>query len=92
MNPVGLSKEHVSSTAKLCLLKTSIDLQVLFAAVKHLLEELSLDTLFTDVKGGKVSNFLSGYTETNIFIREQQSILFLKTLITNKASRFFRLE
>jgi hypothetical protein len=47
MNPVGLSKENVTSTEILCLLKTSRDLQILFAAVKNLVEELILETLLT---------------------------------------------
>jgi hypothetical protein len=44
-----------------------------------------------DVEGGKVSNLLSDYTETAVSITEQLWILFLKTLIRNKASRFCRM-
>jgi hypothetical protein len=35
-----------------------------FATVTHLVEGLSLESI-TDVKGGKVFNLLSGYTEAN---------------------------
>jgi hypothetical protein len=37
---------------------------MLFAAVRHLAEGLSLET-FTDIIGGKAFNLLSGHTETN---------------------------
>jgi hypothetical protein len=47
----------------LCLLKTSRDLQKLFAAVTHQVEGLSLETLLT-LKDGEVSDLLIGYTET----------------------------
>jgi hypothetical protein len=43
-----------------CLLKTSRDLQMLFAAVTHLVEGLSLEALLAL----KMEKF-SGYTETN---------------------------
>jgi hypothetical protein len=46
----------------LCLLKTSRDLQM-FAAVTHIAEGLTPETLLT-LKFRKVSNLLSGYTET----------------------------
>jgi hypothetical protein len=37
----------MSSIEMLCLLKTSRDLQMWFAAVTHLVEELNLETLLT---------------------------------------------
>jgi hypothetical protein len=48
---------------------------MLFAAVTSLADGLSLETLLT-LKVEKVSNLLSGCTETNISIREKQSILY----------------
>jgi hypothetical protein len=46
-----------------CLLKTPRDLQMLFAAVTHLVEGLSSD--ITDVKGENVPNLFNEYTGTN---------------------------
>jgi hypothetical protein len=48
MDSVGLSnREIVSSREKLCLLKTSRDLRMLFTAGTHLVEALILETLLT---------------------------------------------
>jgi hypothetical protein len=46
-----------------CLLKTSRDLQTLFAAVTHLVERLNLEILLA-LKEEK-SNLFSGYMNTN---------------------------
>jgi hypothetical protein len=77
----------------LCLLKTSRDLQMLFAAVTRLVEELSLETLLM-LKVKKSLICLVDIRRQTIFIIEQQSILLLKTLVSvrNKASRYCRLE
>jgi hypothetical protein len=45
-------------------MKTSRDLQMFFAALTELVEGLSIETLPT-LKAEKVSNLLSGYTETS---------------------------
>jgi hypothetical protein len=68
-------------------LKTSKDLQMLFAAVTHLVEELSLETLLA-LKLEKSLICLVGTRRPTASIIEQQSILFLKTLIRSKALRF----
>jgi hypothetical protein len=83
--------ETVSSREMLCVLKTPRDLQMLFAAVTHLVEGLSLETLLT-LKPEKSLICLVGTWRSIISITEQQSILFLKKLIRNKASRFCRME
>jgi hypothetical protein len=80
---------------KLCLLKTSWDLQILFAAVTHLAEGLTLETLLTL----KVQISLIGLVGTRrptVSIIEQQQILFLKTFVypfllycTLTVTRFF---
>jgi hypothetical protein len=62
-----------------------------FAAVMHLAEWLSLETLLT-LKVEKSLICLVGTRRLTVFITEQQSILFLKMLVRNKASRFCRLE
>jgi hypothetical protein len=64
---------------------------MLFAAVTHLVEGLSLETLLT-LKVEKSLICLVGTRRTTISITEQQTILFLKALIRNQASRFCRLE
>jgi DNA-binding TFAR19-related protein (PDSD5 family) len=64
---------------------------MLFAAVTHLAEGVSLEILLAL----KVETFLIclvGTRGLTVFITEQQLILFLKTLIRNKASRYCRLE
>jgi hypothetical protein len=58
---------------------------MLFAAVKHLVKGLSLETLLA-LKVEKSLICLAGTRRPTISIIEQQSILFLKTLIRNKAS------
>jgi hypothetical protein len=63
---------------------------MLFAAVKHLVEGQSLESLLT-LKVEKSLICLNGTWRLTVSIIEQQSILFLKTL-RNKASRFCRLE
>jgi hypothetical protein len=60
---------------------------MLFAAVTHLVEGLSLETLLT-LKVEKSLICLVDTWRPTVSIVEQQSILFLKTLIKNKASRF----
>jgi hypothetical protein len=47
MNSVVLSEGKRILMKMLCLLKTPRDLQILFAAVTHLVERLSLETLLT---------------------------------------------
>jgi hypothetical protein len=63
----------------------------LFAAVTHLVEGLILETLLT-LKQEKSPTCSLGTRRPALSIMEQQSILFLKTLIRNKASRSCRLE
>jgi hypothetical protein len=62
-----------------------------FAAVKQLVERLSLETLLT-LKVEKSLICLVGTRRPTTYIIEQQSVSFLKILIRNKASRFCRLE
>jgi hypothetical protein len=69
-----------------CLLKTSSDLQMLSAAVTHLVEGLSLEILLT-LKVEKSLICLVGTWRPTVSITEQHSIMFLKTLIRNRASR-----
>jgi hypothetical protein len=78
--------ENVSSREMICLLKTSRDLQTLFAAVTRLVEGLSLKTLLA-LKVEKSLICLGGTRRPTVSIIEQESILFFKTLIINKASR-----
>jgi hypothetical protein len=74
----------VPSREMLCLLKTCRDLQMLFAAVTHLAEVLTLERLLM-LKVEKVSNLHSGHRETTVnFV--------LETLPRNKASSLCRLE
>jgi hypothetical protein len=61
-------------------LETSRDLQMLLAAV----EGLSLETLLT-LKAEKFQICLVGTRRPTVSIIKQYSVLFLKTLITNKA-------
>jgi hypothetical protein len=68
----------------LCLLETSRDLQMLFAAVTRLVEGLSLETLLM-LKVGKSLICLLGTRRPDVSIIEQQPILFLKNLTRNKA-------
>jgi hypothetical protein len=72
-------------------MKKSRDLQILFAAVTHLVEGLSFQTLLT-LKMEKSVICLVGTRRSTIFITEQQSILFLKMLIRNEESSFCRME
>jgi hypothetical protein len=72
-------------------LKMSRDLQMLFAAVTHLVEGLSFKTLLT-FKVEKSVICLVCTRRRIEFITEQQSILFLKMLIRDKESSFCRLE
>jgi hypothetical protein len=62
----------------LCLLKTSRDLQMLFAAVTHLVEGLSLEPVLT-LKVEKAVTCIVDTERPTASIREQQSI-FLKML------------
>jgi hypothetical protein len=73
------------------LLKTSSDLQMLLAAVTHLVEGLGVETLLT-LKVEMPVICLVGTWIPTVSTTGQQLILFLKTLITSKASRFCRLE
>jgi hypothetical protein len=63
---------------------------MVFAAVTHLVEGLSLETLLT-LKVEKSLICLVGTRRPTVSIIEQHSILFLKTLIRNKTSRFCRI-
>jgi hypothetical protein len=83
--------EKVSYREILFLLKMSRDLQMLFAAITHLVEGLSLETFFT-LKVEKSLICFAGIYRPTLSIIEQQLILFLKTLTRNKASRCCRLE
>jgi hypothetical protein len=81
-----------------CILKGHVTFTVnaqrsvqLFAAVTHLVERPSLETLLK-LKLEKSLICLVGTRRPRVSIIEQQSILFLKTLIRNKVSRFWRLE
>jgi hypothetical protein len=56
--------EKVSFREMLFLLKISRNLQMLFAAIKHLVEGLSVET-FLDSKSGKVPDLLCGYMQAN---------------------------
>jgi hypothetical protein len=73
------------------LLKTARDLHMLFATVTRLVEGLSLETLLT-LKVEETLTCLVGTWRSVVSVTEKQAILFLKPLIRNKASRFFRLE
>jgi hypothetical protein len=64
---------------------------MLFAAVTHLVQGLSLETLLT-LRVEKSLICFAGTQRTTVSIIERQSILFLKTLIGNKALRFCRIE
>jgi hypothetical protein len=78
--------ENVSFREILFLLKMSRDLQMLFAAITHLVEGLSLETFLT-LKVEKSLICFAGIYNPTVSIIEQQLILFLKTLTRNKASR-----
>jgi hypothetical protein len=69
----------VSSRETHCLLKISKNLQMLFAALTHLNEGLSLETPLA-VNVEKYLMCLVGTRRPTVFIKEQ-SILFLITLI-----------
>jgi hypothetical protein len=71
----------------LCLLKTSRDLQILLAAVTHLVEGLSLKTLLTSEVEKSLICLVGTWRQTGSII-EQQSFLFLKTLIRIKRQDF----
>jgi hypothetical protein len=73
------------------LLKMLRDLQMLFAAITHPVEGLSLETFLT-LKVEKSLSCFAGICKPTVYIIEQQLILFLKTLIRNKASKCCRLE
>jgi hypothetical protein len=64
---------------------------MLFAALMHLDEGLSLDTPLA-INVEKSLMCLVGTRRPTVFIMEQKSILFLKTLIKNRASRLCRLK
>jgi hypothetical protein len=83
--------KKVYSREILFLLKMSRDLQVLFAAITHLVEGPSLETFFT-LKVEKSRICFAGICKPTVSIIEQQLILFLKTLTRNKMSRCCRLE
>jgi hypothetical protein len=91
MNLTRLNKGKVSSRDKECLFKTFRDLQMLFAPVTRLAEGLSLETLLT-LKVEKSIICLVGTRRPTVSVNEKQSMLFLKTLIRNKASRCCSLE
>jgi hypothetical protein len=61
----------MSSMEMVCLLKTSRDLQMLFAAVTHLVEGLSLETVLA-LKVGKSLICLVGTRSPTVSITEQQ--------------------
>jgi hypothetical protein len=90
MNSVGLSKGKILKEI-LCLLKMFRDFKMLFPAVTHLVEGISLEILLT-LKSEKSLTCLVDTRRPTVSITEQQSVLFLKTLIRNKASKFGRLE
>jgi hypothetical protein len=64
---------------------------MLFAAMTHLVKGLSVETLLK-LKVEKSVICLVGTRRQTMSIIEQQSILFLKTSMRNKASRSCRLE
>jgi hypothetical protein len=61
---------------------------MLFAAITHLLEGLSLDTFFT-LKVEKSLICFVGICKPTVSITEQQLILFLKTIIIIIIIQFF---
>jgi hypothetical protein len=82
MNLVGLSRGmHVLSGGVMCIEK-SINLEMLFAAVMHLVEWLSLETqLMLKVKKSQIC--LLGTQRPTVYIIEQQSMLFMRTIARN---------
>jgi hypothetical protein len=64
---------------------------MLFAAMMHLVEGLNLETLLM-LRVQKSLICLVATWRPTVSIIEQQSILVLKTLARNKASRFRRLD
>jgi hypothetical protein len=91
-----MREENVSSGKVLCLFKTSRNRQMLLAAVIQL-EEQNLGTLLR-LKAERSLIFLvrtrkpMSTRRTAVPIIEQQFILYLKTLIRNKAPGYCRLE
>jgi hypothetical protein len=81
----------MSSGAMLSLLKTFTDMQILFAAVTHLDERLILETLLT-LKVSKSLICLVGTRRPTVYTTEHRLILFLKTLMRNKATTLCHLE
>jgi hypothetical protein len=79
--------EKVSSRETVSLLKMSRNFQMLFAAVMHLDERLSLETLFT-LKIDEFLICLLGTWRPTVSITEHQLILSLKMLTSNKARVF----
>jgi hypothetical protein len=73
------------------LLKMSRDLQMLFAAITHLVEGLSIETFLT-LKVEKSLICFAGIRKPTLPLIEQQLILFLITLTRNKASMCCRLD
>jgi hypothetical protein len=71
--------EKVPFREILFLLKMSRDLQMLFAAITHLVEGLSLETFFT-LKVEKSLICFAGICKLTVSIIEKQLVLFLKTL------------
>jgi hypothetical protein len=63
MNSVGLNRGKSILEGEGMFNENVQNLQMLFAAVTHLTKGLSRD--ISDVNAGKVSNLLSGYTDTN---------------------------
>jgi hypothetical protein len=79
--------ETVSSREMLCLLKTIRDLQILLAALTDLPEGLSLETLLTSEVEKSLICLVGARRPTGSII-EQQSFMFLKTLIRIKRQDF----
>jgi hypothetical protein len=75
----------MSSRETPCRLKISINLQMLLVAFTHLNIGLSFDTSLA-INVEKYLMCLVGTQRPTVFIQEQQSILFLKPFIKNKAS------
>jgi hypothetical protein len=62
-------------------IKKSTNMQILFAPVTHLVEGLSWDISY--FKGGKLSNLLSGYTETNS-VHNRRTVNFVLEIVNKK--------
>jgi hypothetical protein len=91
MNKVEFKKGKVSSREAVCLLKTSRDLQMLFAAMAHFDKGLTLETLLT-LRVEKSLICLVDTRRPTASIIEETFILILKMLARNKTSRCCHLE